>query len=185
MKFNPACRYQSSSIVAAAEEWKRRDRNAFLAQRLGLVRRGLAPDGALIALAKVDAPCLIGKAAPDIIGIGREIATKLGQRLFDPSGRAREQLRLFGALGVGIRNAGAGGLVLRCWLALFPSRRGALRSCQRRRHDGLLDIAVATDCAGKAVACCQLVECGGVPEPGFEIVSRSTSERITDHVEPV
>src|SRR5690625_1393013 len=114
------------SIVATAEEWKRRDGDAFLGQRLGLVRRGLAPDGALIALAKMDAPRLIGKAAPDIIGLGREIAAKLGQSLLDPSGRAGEQWRLLGAIRAGTRIAGTGDLVGCGRLAPRRCRRGAL-----------------------------------------------------------
>src|ERR1043165_2794622 len=147
--------------------------DAFLVQLLGVLRRSLAVDRAMLDLAVMHLARDLGKFLPDIVGVRGQVIAQLLELLAklallrrDHRDR-RRRLRL--------RRRGRG------FLGRRHDRSALVRARKARRHDGLLDLRGAADRAGDELALDLLVVGGRTGEPALEFVAPVADQRIADH----
>src|SRR3954452_4049758 len=147
------CTSGSASSIKLRQLRQRQHGDALFVQLLGLVRRGLAPDIALLGLAVVDAAGLLGEVGADVLEVGHDVLPNLPHDLHH---HGHALLRPLG--GAGRIGAGDG-----------------------RGHDGLADRGAAAGRASDLAALGLLLEGRVVAEPALEAVLLLAAEREADH----
>src|SRR5262245_47329758 len=155
---------------------EREELDAFLAQGLGLLARGLAVDAARRGLLVVDLARLLGEARTDVLRLGLDLGAHLahgGGQLAVGGEAVRLGLRLRGR-SRGLRRGGrlSGGLGR-------PLLGGALGDAGR--HQRLLDPGRAAARTVDLAALGLAVEGRAVGEPGLELVTLVAFEPVADH----
>src|SRR5262245_25837470 len=177
------------SVPLVRQHGQRVKLDSFLMQLLGLVRRGLAVDRAVLDLAVVHLARLFGKSPPNIIGVSDEMLAQFLQlaaelallRRHYGDRRGNIRLRRF-------RRRLRCQRLRRC--RSLGHRRGdgriaaPFRSRHSRRHDCLLDLSRIADRTADEPALDLTVVRRRVREPALECVPLVARQRVADHSEP-
>src|SRR5262249_42591889 len=182
-----AIEWEAKLIPFVREHRKRVEFDAFLAQVLRLLRRSLAVDRAMVDLAVVHLARFLGKLLPDVIGVLGQVIAQLPElRSEFALLRRHHRDRRLGGIGrgcpghrrLGRRRLGCGRLGRWRWRRASAAFLGAGK---RRRHDRLLDLAVAAGGAGHQPALGLLVVGRRIGKPALEGMALRANERVTDH----
>src|SRR5262245_45971865 len=170
------------SVALVGQHRQRMKLDAFLVQLLGVLRRGLAVDRAVLDLAVMHLARLLGKFLPDIVGVLGQVLAQLLELLAELALLRRhhgDRCRRFGR-GHGGRNLRRRGRVRRRGGHLAP----LLRTRELRRHQRFLNLGGAALRTGDEAALGLLVVGRGVLEPALESVPLLAGQRIADHDGP-
>src|SRR5499427_9531904 len=181
--------YGRWSVPLVRKHGERVKLDSFLMQLLGLVRRGLAVDRAVLDLAEVHLARLFGKSPPNIIGVSDDMFAQFLQlpaelallRRHHGDRRGNIRLRRF-------RGCLRCRRLRRC--RSLGHRRGygriaaPFRSRHPRRHDCLLDLSRIADRTADEPALDLTVVGRRVRKPALECMPLVAHQRVADHSEP-
>src|SRR6516165_4549935 len=177
------------SVPLVRQHGQRVKLDSFLMQLLGLVRRGLAVDRAVLDLAVVHLARLFGKSPPNIIGVSDEMFAQFLQlpaelallRRHHGDRRRNIRLRRF-------RRRLRCRRLRRCRSLGHRHGHGRIaapfRSRHPRRHDCLLDLSRIADRTADEPAFDLTVVGRRVRKPALECVPPVARQRVADHSEP-